>query len=434
VQGTTTDCSLQEYIEHEAAVAAAAVATTRVCGNLAGIASSLSALQQQVQQHATAIAPAGTASVQIRTESPTRSHLARLPQQQQQQQQQQQVWHYPGQAEGQGPLELLAQQHPERSKSPAWRPVGLAAAAARAVAQNQEYAEATATAISRGNSPSRAAAVSRGNSPGRTTSQQQHQQQQMLGNFGLSGSRGGRVAAMGRGTSSSSGGGIGAAGARGSSSSRCSSPVKLAAGVQTQLAGFQERLMQLQNRLHSAARPWRQQEHSSPWGGTGSAGTAAKSTFSPNPVSAFPVSAFSPTTGCFGALSALNPRMGSGAAVTGPTQTGHASAAQLTRPCVGPSTAVVVKPQSPEAVAVASPTAPWAGSAPGVGNAWGYGGGGVSPSAAAAAVQADWRVVGQPRKSALVPHTPAVAAAGAEQPVLAAAQNVAAVCGVPGFK
>jgi hypothetical protein len=331
--------------------------------------------------------------------------LARLPQQQQQQQQQ--VWHYAGQTEGQGPHDLLAQQHPERPKSPAWKPVGVAAAAARAVTKNQEYAEApgTVTAVSRGNSPSRAAAVSRVNSPGRPASRQQQQQQMMMmSTVGFSGSSGGRVSAMGRGTSSSSGG-VGAAGARGSSSSRSSSPVKLAAGVQAQLAGYQERLMQLQNRLHSAARPWSQQEHSIPQGGAGSAGT----TF---------VSAFSPT-------------MGSRAAVAGPTLPGR----QLPWVGVGPSTAVVVRPQSPEAVAVVSPTAQ-AGNAQGMGDAWRYGGRAVSPSAAAAAAaaaaQAEWRVVGQPRKSPLVmPQAQAVVAASAE---LGAAHNAVAVDAVSSFR
>ena len=205
----------------------AAAASSRVRGRLAGIASSLSALQQQVQQHTTAIAPAG--SVQVRAASPARHTLnpAALLQPQQQHQSQQWLGVTGGMSALQGVLYPLPQQQqgPQRPQSPPWQPVGVAAASERARSP-QPHGDR--------NQPS-----------------------------GVLGTRSRGLQARAEGSSPDRGRAGSAVGVSGGASGRLSgssSPVKLAAGVQAQLAGYQERLLHLQSTLHHAARPWSRRE------------------------------------------------------------------------------------------------------------------------------------------------------------------------------
>lgn len=249
----------------------AAAAASRVCGSLAGIANSLAALQQCVQQHSIAIAPAGAVH-----------------------------------GGGPGPwLQPQLQQHPP--------------------CQPEQHLPGSASGLTVGAVEAVAAAALR--------------------------------------VQGADGGNLGQVAAR----SRSSSPVKLAEGVQTQLAEYQHRLVQLKTKLHAASRPWTAHD-SSAGGYTGGRGSSS-------------------------------------------TNIG----------LTWPPSAVVVRPQSPEAVSLVHPVSPVVVPAPlshqqqlqGLQAVQGSPTGLLAAHAALAAAAAypEWRVVGQPRKSSLA--APARADAGA---------------------
>jgi hypothetical protein len=203
--------STHEHTREAAVTAAdaAATANSRVCGSLAGIASNLSALQQQVQQHTVAIALADSLP-------PNKPGWQPLPPGLQQQPPQQQGC--VGQLAALQDLLHLEQ----RSPSPAWRPVGVAAAAAAAAAAGASH------------------------NPKLAVGQPQ----------GSGSSIGTRSGVQSSWPTQSASGAAGAADARGGGRS----PAKQAAGVvQAALSGYQERLVQLTSGLRAAARPQAQQ-------------------------------------------------------------------------------------------------------------------------------------------------------------------------------